>query len=141
MNWINIEDRLPEEKKYVLINIPNDHLRIGYLLNKKFIEQAEKITFLENVSHWQELPNRPLSQIPFLDARIDDEEMSIRLKNILKANEIEIFRDLMFYRDYQILQWRNMGKKSFAELKRIYLKHGIYLDEHWKSLQGKRIKI
>ena len=61
MNWISVEDRLPEEKTNVLIYAPGKRTRTAFLSGKifeTFESSSEGIYFwehVENITHWAEI--------------------------------------------------------------------------------------
>ena len=60
-----------------------------------------------------------------LDARLDEEELTVRTSTILARQNIETFRDLTGYTEGQLLKLKNFGRKSLNELRHIMEKRGL----------------
>lgn len=61
---------------------------------------------------------------------IMDLDISVRLYNCLKANEIKTLGDIALYTEEHFLQFRNFGKKSLIELYELLPKYNIVLKKY-----------
>lgn len=67
MEWISVEDRLPEEKHEVIIYYTwltnqNSYIGIAFVdssLNKWFSDDGKTTFKMKEVTHWMPLPNQP----------------------------------------------------------------------------------
>ncbi|MBI3500834.1 MAG: hypothetical protein HY063_03485 [Bacteroidetes bacterium] len=57
--------------------------------------------------------------------KIIDMDISVRILNCLKAADIETLYDLRKYKKEDMLKFRNIGKKSLAELTEVMRRYGI----------------
>ena len=69
----------------------------------------------------------------FLDARIYAyrPELSPRIINALHCKDIETFRELLEFGKWDVLKFRNFGKKSFLELKAFLKSNGVEWPVKW----------
>ena len=58
---------------------------------------------------------------------INDLDISVRLCNILRANDIEILYDALLYTKFDYLRFRNFGKKTLCELEDVLDEYGLKL--------------
>ena len=56
--WISVEERLPEEKKKVLLYSPADGIQIGHRLDEVGRFYVSK-SYPERPTHWMPLPEPP----------------------------------------------------------------------------------
>lgn len=68
MEWININDQLPENSKNVLICHSHGFITLGWLRDPKYYTyRASKWDSVSgvksNVTHWMPLPAPPISQV------------------------------------------------------------------------------
>ncbi|MNG66047.1 hypothetical protein D3C71_343930 [compost metagenome] len=67
VNWIKVEDSLPEEEEEVLVyskEFEDDNLRIGpisigWLYKSKFHHIRPVFDKVINITHWQPMPSKP----------------------------------------------------------------------------------
>ena len=60
---------------------------------------------------------------------IYDTPISVRLLNVLKANEIQILDDALLYTKRDYLRFRNLGRKSLEELEEVLAEYGLELKQ------------
>jgi len=76
----------------------------------------------------QKLLNMPISEI----------ELSVRSSNCIKAAKIKTIRDLAVRTEAEMLKYRNFGKKSLEEIKKILAKLGLSLGMQLPALPEPR---
>ncbi len=84
-------------------------------------------------------PSAPVEQHDkTLDRSIEELELSVRAYNCLKAANIKTIRELITYKEDELLKFRNFGKKSLNEIKEILEKMDMSLG--MKIVGGKPVK-
>ena len=85
---------------------------IKYVLRKKNLKLGSIVILSQsnNSAIVEELPDK------FFDDRLDNYNFSVRTSNIFEQEGIETFSDLMKLSEKELLQLRNFGKKSLAEI-------------------------
>ena len=80
-----------------------------------------------------------------LDTSVNEMELSVRSSNCLLAAKIETVRDLVSKTENQMLRYRNFGKKSLDEIKKLLsdldLSLGMNLEKVESEIQEARNKI
>lgn len=61
--WINVNDRLPEEKQSVLVHYVDGWMPIAFLLDGKWYQSGGETSWL-SVTHWMALPEPPKEDAP-----------------------------------------------------------------------------
>ena len=61
MEWMRVEDKMPEDRKDVLFyDIKHEEIELGYLSeNLWYTAWVETATELADVTHWMPLPDKP----------------------------------------------------------------------------------
>lgn len=72
-----------------------------------------------------EKPNYESDEI--LNKRIDDTDLSMRAKNLLRGRGIEFVYEILNYSKNALMKFRNMGKKSLDEIEEFLRLHGLKL--------------
>jgi DNA-directed RNA polymerase subunit alpha len=62
-----------------------------------------------------------------LNKSVDELELSVRSYNCLKNAHIRTLRDLVTKTEEQLLQTKNFGRKSLAEIKEVLAGFGLHL--------------
>lgn len=70
-----------------------------------------------------EKPDNPQSEL--LDKKIDDSSLSIRTKNLCKANVLNTVRDICRISKTDWLKFRNSGVKSMSEIDNFLKENGL----------------
>ena len=65
--------------------------------------------------------------------RIVDMDMSVRLLNCLKAQEIDCLEDIQYYTEKEISNFTNVGKSSLEELKKVMQENNLYFKNQKKK--------
>ncbi|GAB6281584.1 MAG: DNA-directed RNA polymerase subunit alpha [Ignavibacterium sp.] len=119
---ITPDDALTQSAK-----ILRDHLQLFVNLD---LQAEQKVTD----SH-KNLENERIKKI--LLTPVDELELSVRAHNCLKAAEIKYIADLVRKDESEMLQFRNFGRKSLAELAEIVenlgLEFGMNVDKYLKD--------
>ena len=73
MTWISTKDSLPGLGKRVLL-FHRGEIKIGFLRGSQGLEFADQWGFIapaigDTVSHWMELPELPINDVPFVPPR------------------------------------------------------------------------
>lgn len=58
------------------------------------------------------------------------DELSIRLFNVLKRQDIKILEELTLYTDYDIHYWKNAGRKTSKEIDKVMRRYNLHLGHH-----------
>lgn len=75
--------------------------------------------------------------MPALDAEIDWDDMSVRVKNMLQLAGLKTYRDVCQKTHGEMLREPNFGVFSLKELERHLARRGLHLMEaHWKAQRG-----
>lgn len=86
--------------------------------NKESIE-----TVIENL---QCLRSKFLKGPAILDAKLDEQDFSIRTLNVLRCAELVTVRDLVRYKRADLLKFRNFGKVSLRDIDEWLAKHDLH---------------
>lgn len=84
----------------------------------------ERIQFLEE-QHPELKQPEPEPENAVLALKLVDLGLSVRALNCLKAAEIETLGQLVSHEKYDLLKWRNFGKKSLTELDELITEKGL----------------
>lgn len=73
------------------------------------------------------LPKLETSNMPNEYISISDLDISQRLYNCLKNNDIKIIGDVLKYSEYDLVKFKNIGKRTIEELKYVLKKYNFEL--------------
>jgi DNA-directed RNA polymerase alpha subunit len=65
---------------------------------------------------------------PALEKKIVDLDISTRLYNVLRCHQVKTLGDLARYKANDVLRFRNMGSRSFSEVKLLLKTNGLKFD-------------
>ena len=86
--------------------------------NKESVE-----TVIENLQY---LRSKFLKGPAILDAKLEDQDFSIRTLNVLRCAELVTVRDLVRYKRADLLKFRNFGKVSLRDIDQWLEKHDLH---------------
>ena len=132
--WTNGSVR-PEEALKKAASILIKHFNV-FAQQEIQAPQLEPVEGEEGVVEQVAVPRGPLD--PRLDKNIDELELSVRAYNCLKAANLKTIRELIIFKEDELLKFRNFGKKSLNEIKEILEKMELSLG--MKIIGGKPIK-
>ncbi|MDX2128245.1 MAG: DNA-directed RNA polymerase subunit alpha [Chloroherpetonaceae bacterium] len=110
---------LPDEAITLAGRIISDHIK----LFSQFTQTADEEVMTETTKTDDEEFNRMRN---LLTTRIEDLELSVRSHNCLRSAEIETLGQLVAKREEELLNFKNFGKKSLAELRELVETRGIH---------------
>lgn len=93
------------------------------LLNEKNNEIAHLHSIIEGKTITVSEETWETSKI--LTKHLSDFPLSIRCLNVLRAAEVDTFRDLLRYHRAELMKFRNFGKKSLTELDELLEENGL----------------
>jgi len=95
--------------------ILNDHIMMFVNFNKVTEEKKE---VKEEESEFQKIKK-------LLQMNVDELKLSVRAQNCLRSANIKTLADLVKHQEVEMLQFRNFGRKSLAELGEILHENGL----------------
>jgi DNA-directed RNA polymerase subunit alpha len=115
--------RMEWEKEEYWGGYPGDNeIEIGCfqrmaLANERMVEMMGLI--LQEMRDMQKRAQPEILELPKvdLDGRLDRENFTVRLANILRCASLDTYRQLLQNTESDLLKYRNFGKKSLEELK------------------------
>jgi len=112
-------------KKTTVIEITTADLT-EYLISKKMIlsERIKHITLIENaqgirVVLGERRDDYTESQRQFLDTKLVDLDISVRLANCLYGIKVRTVGDILDFSEADLMKQKSFGKKSLSELKNV----------------------
>jgi len=105
----------PKEAISQAAHILTSHIKMFIDFDETYVEEVEEID--EETLKRNENLNKPVAEL----------ELSVRASNCLEAANIITIRDLVQKTDKEMLDFRNFGKKSLAEIEDILDDMGLYL--------------
>ena len=124
----------PKEAFYTASKLLRDFYdkMIRFEVEPEYVEKLEMDPRLERIER-------------LLDTSVNEMELSVRSSNCLLAAKIETVRDLVSKTENQMLRYRNFGKKSLDEIKKLLsdldLSLGMNLEKVESEIQEARNKI
>ncbi len=98
------------------------------------VDQLNVFAALEGTEAVAEAPSRAPMVDPILLRPVDDLELTVRLANCLKAENIYYIGDLIQRTENELLKTPNLGRKSLNEIKEVLASRGLSLGmklENW----------
>lgn len=105
----------PKEAISQAAHILTSHIKMFIDFDETYVEEVEEID--EEILKRNENLNKPVAEL----------ELSVRASNCLEAGNIITIRDLVQKTEKEMLDFRNFGKKSLAEIENILDDMGLYL--------------
>jgi DNA-directed RNA polymerase subunit alpha len=112
-------EKIPEfTASYKKMGRENDRLRVENDILKKNLSETQKISILEK-----------MSQNEFLQTRLVDLDLSVRVLNCCCAAGIDTIAELVLISKDELMRFHNFGKKSLAEIKKLLAENGLSMKD------------
>lgn len=111
---------LPTDALTQAASILDEHIGLFANYGKTIVEEKKSvaITGKENDAEFQRIRKMLLTNV-------DELKLSVRAQNCLRSANIKTLSDLVRHQEVEMLQFRNFGRKSLAELGEILQENGL----------------
>ena len=114
----------PDEALVYAAQIIKDHVSIFL----EFTEEEEIVEPVDLTDLKEKVAN--------LKRSVEELDLSVRAKNCLKAANIRTIGDLVSKTEAELLSFRNFGKKSLEEIKKVIAEYDLFLGMNPEKLEG-----
>jgi hypothetical protein len=122
LRFIILEDRWVRVDLIATLKNEGDYCRVT-LMDGAAINVYDRTAeyLVEAIVHGLDINNdyKNIIYTADLDKKLVDEDLPVRVHNVLFCNHIRTFGDLIKYKERQLLRFPNFGRKSLNEIKRL----------------------